>query len=78
MYTIELVEGKDSPPQLIKEFNNLGKAVGMLLRMTKKLWNTGKIVALDSGLSVLQGIVELRRRGVFSAAVIKKREIHPR
>ena len=33
---------------------------------------------LDSGFCVLQGIVELRKRGVFGAALIKKRRYWPK
>jgi Transposase IS4 len=79
MYAIELVEGEDSPPQLSsKEFNNVGKTIGLLLWMTMRLWNTGKLVVPYSGFCVLQGIVELRHCGVFSAALIKKRRYWPK
>lgn len=78
MFAVELVEGKDSPPELKKEFETLGKTVGLLLRLTKKLWNTGKLVVLDSGFCVLKGLIELRRRGVFASAVIKKRRYWPK
>jgi Transposase IS4 len=73
MYAVELVEGKDRTPQIIKQFENLGKTVGFLLCLTRNIWNSGKMVVLDSRFCVLQGTIELRRRGVFAAAVIKKR-----
>jgi Transposase IS4 len=79
MYAVELVEGKDSPIGLTKEFHEMKqKTVALLLRLTKRLWHTGKVVVLDSGFCVLKGLIELRRRGVFAAAMIKKRRYWPR
>ena len=78
LYAIEIVEGKDKPRETGRpEFDNLGKTVGLMLRLTKMLWNTGKVVVLDSGFCVLKGIVELLKRGVYASAVIKKRRYWP-
>ena len=56
MFGVELVEGKDTPPEKnIPEFDVLGRTIGLLLRLTRTLWNTGKVVVLDSGFCVLQG-----------------------
>jgi len=70
---MELVEGKDEPKEGRgpKEFEQLGKTVGLLLRLTKTIWGTAKLVVLDSGFCALQGIIELKKRGVFAAALIK-------
>ena len=79
LFQVELVEGKDQPrARGQKQFNKLGKTVGLLLRLTKPLWSTGKVVVLDSGFCVLKGIVELKKRGVFAAALIKKRRYWPK
>jgi hypothetical protein len=79
LYSLELVEGKDEPRERPrKEFEGLGKTVGLLLRLTQSLWGTGKAIVLDSGFCVLQGIVELRKKGVFAAALIKKRRYWPK
>ena len=79
MYAVELVEGKDRPPERGQpSFNDKGKTVGLLQRLTKSLWYTSKTVILDSGFCVLQGLVELRKRGVFAAALIKKRKYWPK
>jgi Transposase IS4 len=79
LFAVELVEGKDHPKERPPEdFENLGKTVGLLLRLTKKLWSTAKVVVLDSGFCVLKGIIELRKRGVFAAALIKKRRYWPK
>lgn len=78
LYAMELVEGKDEPRERPrKEFQNLGKTVGLLLRLTRSLWGTGKTIVLDSGFCVLKGIVELKKKGVFSSALIKKRRYWP-
>ena len=76
---MELVEGKDHPKEYAPpEYSTLGATVGLLLRLTKLLWHTGKVVVLDSGFCVLQGIVELKKRGVYAAALIKKRRYCPK
>lgn len=79
LYRLELVEGKDCPAERPKpEFDALGKTVGLLLRLTKALWGTGKCLILDSGFCVLKGMAELKKRGVFAAAQIKKRRYWPK
>jgi Transposase IS4 len=79
MFSIELVEGKDRPPQREPiEFENLGKTGGLLLRLTKSLWNSAKVVVLDSGFCVLKALIELRQKGVYAAALVKKRRYWPK
>lgn len=79
LYQLELVEGKDEPTERPNpEYSLLGKTVGLLLRLTKPLWATGKVVVLDSGFCVLQGLIELKKRGVYAAALIKKRRYWPK
>lgn len=79
MFAIELVEGKDRPPEAPKlPFENEGKTVGLLLRMTEKLWGSARVVVLDSGFCVLKGLIELRKKGVFAAAIVKKRRYWPK
>jgi hypothetical protein len=79
LYCMEMVEGKDTPPELPPaEYEFRGKTVGLLLRLTKTIWGTGRLVILDSGFCVLEGIVALRRKGVFASALIKKRQHWPK
>ena len=78
LWFVELVEGKDQPPEIPKEHDNNGKTVGLLLRMTRPIWSTGKVVILDSGFCVLKGIIELMKKGVFASALIKKRRYWPK
>ena len=80
IFAIELVEGKDRPKELGKPDGHFkgGVTVGLLLRLTKSLYHTGKCVILDSGFCVLKGLVELRKVGVFASAVTKKRRFWPK
>ena len=36
-----------------KEFEEKGEASGLMVRITKPLWGTGKVVVMDSGFYVL-------------------------
>ena len=79
IWALDLREGKDRPTNLgNKEFDDLGKTTGILLRLTKSVWSSGKVFVLDSGFCVLQAIVELKKKGVFAAALIKKRRYWPK
>ena len=79
LWALELCEGKDHPTQLNnKEFDELGKTIGTLLCLTKPVWGSGKIFILDSGFCVLKAIIELKKKGVFVAALIKKQHFWPK
>ena len=54
------------------------KTAGLLLCLTYSIWETFKNVVFDSGLCVLKGIAELRKKGVFSATLIRKRRYWPK
>jgi hypothetical protein len=74
-----MVEGKDAPCGVIKEFEDRdGATVGLLLRLMKPFFYTGMALVLDSGFCVLKGLIELRKVGVFAAAVIKKQRYWPK
>ena len=71
---MDIVKGKEMPSQRPpKYFSDLAKTVGLLLRLTKPLWHTAKLVILDSGFFVLKGIVEFQKKGVFALVLIKNR-----
>ena len=79
LFDLELVEGKDAPKEIPSDpTNRCGNTVGLLLRLTSSIYNTGRIIVLDSGFCILQGIIELRKLGLFAHAVIKKRRYWPR
>ena len=63
IWSLELCEGKDRPVQLNKkQFDDLGKTVGTLLRLTEPGWGSGKLFILDSGFCVLKAIIELQKK----------------
>jgi hypothetical protein len=79
MYQIELVEGKDAPtPNTQPHSDKEGETVGLLLRLCQGIAGRGMVVILDSGFCVFQGLVELKKIGVFVSAVIKKRRYWPK
>ena len=79
IWQVDLREGKDHPRQLgEKTHDEKGKTIGVLLCLTEPVWGTGKLVVLDSGFCVLQGLVELKKKGVYAHALIKKRRYWPR
>jgi hypothetical protein len=59
MISIELVEGKDAPPEIQVPNVEHRKTTGLLLRMLTTYYYTGKYVVLDSGFCVLKGIIKL-------------------
>jgi hypothetical protein len=71
LFSIKLVEGKDSPPQVAREFNGNGKTGGLLMRILRPYFYTGRYVVLDSGFCVLKAICDLQKVGVYSCALIK-------
>ena len=80
LYQMEMVEGKDMPKEvkMARNVKRCEETIGLLLRLTRSLYSTGKVVILDSDLCVLRGLIELRKVGVFASALIKKRRYWPR
>ena len=61
-----------------KTYNKNGRMIGTLLYLTKPVWGAGKLVVLDSGFCVLQGLVELKKKGLDAHALFKKRRYWPK
>ena len=59
-------------------YHEKGKTAGLLLRLCQSLFQTGKVVILDSGFCVLQALVELKKMGVYASALVKKRRYWPK
>ena len=78
LWQMELVEGKDSPSQIVPKFSNEGKTVGLLLHVLEPIFAKGMVVILDSGFCVLRGTIELKKRGVYASTLIKKRKYWPK
>ena len=49
-----------------------------MLRMTRPIWHRAKCVILDSGFCVLKALIELKKKGVYASAVVKKRRYWPK
>ena len=47
------------------------------MRCTGNIWNFAKVVIVDSVFCVTNGFSELRKKGVFGAALIKRRIYWP-
>jgi hypothetical protein len=68
---MELVEGRHQPPQM-QQHAPLGDTAAVLDRMTSTLRGQGHVVILDSAFCVIDGLVDLAKKGVWTAAVVKK------
>jgi hypothetical protein len=77
MFMMEMVEGKDHPPQVAERYSELGKTTGLLMRMLQSYFASGRYVVLDSGFCVLKALVQLKMVGMVACAVIKKRQYWP-
>ena len=60
----------DPPPK----YYHQGKTVSLMLLLTKNLPVTGNIVVLYSSFCVLQGLVDINKKGIYGAALINKRQ----
>ena len=78
MFGIEMVEGEHAPKIPADPTNEKGNTIGLLLRLCQSIYNSGRVVILDSGFCVLQGLIELRKLGVYASAIIKKRRYWPK
>ena len=80
VFFVELVEGKERPKERRNpEFNPYyGSTGGLMVRMTKPLFGTGKAVVIDSGFCPLKGLVVMLVHGVYGMTVIKKKRYWPK
>jgi len=78
LYRVDLVEGKDEPRQVPKKYAEYGKTIGTVLRLAQPLFGSSKCIVADSAFCIVKCIVELRKKGVFMSALIKKRRYWPR
>src|SRR5687767_1176057 len=64
---------------LEKKYENKGgKTIGLTCPMTLPIHHTEKVVVMDSGFCVLDGLLELKIVGVFGLMIVKKLEYWPR
>ena len=73
IFYVETVEGKDKPSEgpdsIVEYLGEWGAAPMLVMRMTKSIWGTSRVVLLDSGF----GYLPLKAKGLFGTCVIKKR-----
>lgn len=83
IFFMELVEGKDKPKegahseaQFEKDFGS--KIAALVVRMTTPIWGSGRAVLLDSGFGYIPSVVQLKNKGLYATAVIKKKRAWPK
>ena len=67
---MEMVEGKDRPPQLPRDPSNK-KTINLLLCLCSTIKSTGKVLVLDIDFCVLEALVVLKNIRVYVGALIK-------
>ena len=72
-----MVEGKQRSIELPSD-PKTKKTKALLLRLCQRVRGSGRVVILDSGFCVLEGIFELRKMGVYAGALNKKRRYWPK
>ena len=48
------------------------KIFGLVLQLTRDLWNTGKSIIMDSNFCSLKGVFEMSKREGYGSELIKK------
>ena len=76
IFWIEIVEGKDRPPQLgpLLHVEGHGKLCGLVLRAAEAIKGSNRVIGMDSGFGVLSVLPELRKRGLHGTVVLKKKK----
>ena len=55
-----------------KEFEEKRETASLMVRMTKKLWGTGKAVVMYIGFCVLEGLISMVKKFFWGSTLIKK------
>ena len=78
LMSMELCEGKHHPCNIAYRYSDKGSTVRKLLQMCEPIFGRGMVVIMDSSFCVLQALIELKKKGVYALAVIKKRRYWPK
>jgi hypothetical protein len=80
LFWMEMVEGKDRPPQLgpLQHVEAHGKLCGLVLRAAEGIKGSNRVIGMDSGFGVLAALPELRKRGLHGTIVMKKKKYWPK
>ena len=78
IFGVEIVETKkDAPtegPYAKKLFEDeMSKIASLCVRLAKPIWGSGRIVGLDSGFGGIPAVLELKKKGLFANAQMKKK-----
>ena len=65
--------GEYAEPAVTEDEAKFGKRGGLALRMARPFYSSGTVVVMDSAFCVVAALLEMQRRGVFAAAVVRKR-----
>eukprot|EP00043_Microstomoeca_roanoka_P015419 m.154492 g.154492 ORF g.154492 m.154492 type:complete len:447 (-) comp16257_c0_seq9:1945-3285(-) len=80
IFRAELKETKKHrPSQLpLPEFEaSHGKTPTLVLRLTRSVWGSGRIVNMDSGFGVLKTLTALLEKGLYGTVILKKKRYWP-
>ena len=72
------MEATRKPEEKFSDIRKNGSTTSLLLQLCETIFLIGLVVILDSGFCVLRPIIELKKRGVFASALIKKRKYWPK
>ena len=56
----------------------MGSIPALVVRMTKPIWGSGRVILLDSGFGYLPSLTRLHEKGLFATCVIKKKQHWPK
>ncbi|EGD76783.1 hypothetical protein PTSG_12685 [Salpingoeca rosetta] len=74
VYALELEEAIPRPPTTPPPaFSDAGKVAGLLLRLTRSIWRTNKMVVVGSDMATVQAIAALAEVGVHGTCAVTKR-----
>ncbi|KAL7475603.1 LOW QUALITY PROTEIN: hypothetical protein ACHAW6_001516 [Cyclotella cf. meneghiniana] len=77
MWRIRLLEGMDDPKlangkwAFSSPFTSNSKTAELMLNMTEPIHHTSKIVCMDSGFCVANGILAMHQKGVYGQSLMK-------
>ena len=77
LFRLDLVEGHRKPAHVQLEYESHGEVPGVLLRLTKPLQRSGRIVVGDAWFASVTGARLLRENGIYASFVVRKRKTWP-
>lgn len=84
LFQLAIDESTDAPKEEIASENSEddddapGDTASLLLRLTKGIWYSGKVLILNSKYSVLKALIELKKKGLYASAPIQQQQYWPK